>query len=98
MENHDIHDFLFVNFRGGPLTSRGIRVVLNKIIEESTLNGKIHPHMLRHSFATHLLKNGADMRTVQELLGHSFLSSTQVYTHVTKEYLRKSYMNHHPRA
>jgi integrase/recombinase XerC len=98
MENHDSHDFLFVNFRGGPLTSRGIRLVLNKIVEESTLNGKIHPHMIRHSFATHLLENGADIRTVQELLGHSFLSSTQVYTHVTNEYLRKSYMNHHPRA
>jgi integrase/recombinase XerC len=98
MKKHDTHDFLFVNFRGGPLTSRGIRVVLNKIIEESTLTGKIHPHMIRHSFATHLLENGADIRTVQELLGHSFLSSTQVYTHVTNEYLRKSYMNHHPRA
>jgi len=98
MENHDSHDFLFVNFRGGPLTSRGIRVVLNKLMEDSTLQGKIHPHMLRHSFATHLLENGADMRTVQELLGHSFLSSTQIYTHVTNEYLRKSYMSHHPRA
>jgi integrase/recombinase XerC len=98
MKNHETHDFLFVNFRGGPLTSRGIRIALNKIIEGSALNGKIHPHMIRHSFATHLLENGADMRTVQELLGHSFLSSTQVYTHVTNEYLRKSYMTHHPRA
>ncbi len=98
MQNHDHHDFLFVNFRGGPLTPRGIRVVLNKIVEDSTLIGKIHPHMIRHSFATHLLENGADIRTVQELLGHAFLSSTQVYTHVTNEYLRKSYMNHHPRA
>ncbi len=98
IEKHDVHDFLFVNFRGGPLTARGIRVALNKVIEDSTLKGKMHPHMLRHTFATHLLENGADMRTVQELLGHSNLSSTQVYTHVTNEYLRKSYMNHHPRA
>ncbi len=98
IKNHDAHDFLFVNFRGGPLTARGIRVVLNKVIEDSTLKGKIHPHMLRHTFATHLLENGADMRTVQELLGHTNLSSTQVYTHITNEYLRKSYMNHHPRA
>lgn len=98
VKNHDAHDYLFVNFRGGPLTARGIRVILNKVIEDSSLQGKIHPHMLRHTFATHLLENGADMRTVQELLGHASLSSTQVYTHVTNEYLRRSYMNHHPRA
>nr|WP_295973860.1 tyrosine recombinase XerC [uncultured Bacillus sp.] len=98
IKNQDSHDYLFLNFRGGPLTSRGIRMILNKLIEESSLEGKIHPHMLRHTFATHLLENGADMRTVQELLGHASLSSTQVYTHVTNEYLRRSYMNHHPRA
>jgi integrase/recombinase XerC len=92
------HDILFVNYRGGPLTDRGVRTVLNTMFEKSTLNGKIHPHMLRHSFATHLLNNGADMRSVQELLGHAFLSSTQVYTHVSNEYLKKTYMNHHPRA
>lgn len=92
------NDYLFLNFRGGPLTPRGIRLILNKLIEQSSLTGKIHPHMLRHTFATHLLANGADMRTVQELLGHAFLSSTQVYTHVTNEFLRKTYMNHHPRA
>jgi integrase/recombinase XerC len=92
------HDYLFVNFRGGPLTDRGIREILNKLIEKSALTGKIHPHKLRHSFATHMMSNGADMRTVQELLGHAFLSSTQVYTHVTKEHLRNIYMSHHPRA
>lgn len=92
------HGYLFVNFRGGPLTTRGVRTVLNSMIDKTSLNGKIHPHMLRHTFATHLLNNGADMRTVQELLGHEFLSSTQVYTHVTKEFLRKTYMSHHPRA
>lgn len=92
------HDYLFVNARGGPLTTRGLRTVLNGIIENSTLTGKIHPHKLRHTFATHLLNNGADMRTVQELLGHSNLSSTQIYTHVTNDYLKKTYMAHHPRA
>jgi integrase/recombinase XerC len=92
------HGYLFVNFRGGPLTARGVRTILNSIMDKSALNGKIHPHMLRHTFATHLLNNGADMRTVQELLGHTFLSSTQVYTHVTKEFLRNTYMSHHPRA
>lgn len=92
------HDFLFVNFRGGCLTDRGIRTVLDSIIEKSSLNSKIHPHMLRHTFATHLLNKGADMRSVQELLGHAFLSSTQVYTHVTKDYLRQTYLKTHPRA
>lgn len=99
MEGKNVnHHFLFVNFRGGPLTARGIRIILDSIIKHSSINGKIHPHKLRHSFATHLLSNGADMRTVQELLGHEFLSSTQIYTHVTKEFLRKTYMSHHPRA
>lgn len=92
------HDYLFVNYRGGPLSDRGISKILDSIIKKSSITGKIHPHMLRHTFATHLLNNGADMRTVQELLGHAFLSSTQVYTHVTNEYLRKTYMSHHPRA
>jgi integrase/recombinase XerC len=92
------HDYLFVNFRGGALTDRGVRTILNAMFDRSALNGKIHPHMLRHSFATHLLNNGADMRSVQELLGHAFLSSTQVYTHVSNDYLKKTYMKHHPRA
>ncbi|WP_066053239.1 tyrosine recombinase XerC [Robertmurraya korlensis] len=92
------HDSLFVNFRGEPLTTNGVRHILDRMIKKSTLNGSIHPHKLRHSFATHLLNNGADMRSVQELLGHAFLSSTQIYSHVTNDYLRKTYMAHHPRA
>ncbi|CAM3702680.1 tyrosine recombinase XerC [Mesobacillus zeae] len=98
LKGKEDHGWLFVNFRGGPLTDRGIREILNKLVEKSALTGKIHPHKLRHTFATHLLSNGADMRTVQELLGHSFLSSTQVYTHVTNEHLRNTYRSHHPRA
>lgn len=98
MKNAQNHEFLFVNFRGNPLTERGIRHILNDIISKAALTGKMHPHMLRHTFATHLLNNGADLRTVQELLGHENLSSTQIYTHVTKEQLRKSYLSHHPRA
>lgn len=92
------HQHLFVNMRGGKLTARGVRYILNEMIEKATLHSKIYPHMLRHTFATHLLNNGADLRTVQELLGHAHLSSTQVYTHVTKEHLRDTYMNAHPRA
>lgn len=98
LANGNMQENLFLNARGGPLTARGIRTILDRIIEKSSLTGKIHPHMLRHTFATHLMANGADMRTVQELLGHAFLSSTQVYTHVTNEYLKKTYMAHHPRA
>lgn len=91
-------DALFVNHRGGQLTTRGVRKILNQMIEKSALDSSIHPHKLRHSFATHLLNNGSDLHSVQELLGHTFLSSTQVYTHVTNEHLRKTYMVHHPRA
>lgn len=92
------HSFLFVNMRGGELTPRGVRHILSGMIKKASMHTKIYPHMLRHSFATHLLNHGADMRTVQELLGHAHLSSTQVYTHVTKEHLRHTYMNTHPRA
>ncbi|EFS00282.1 tyrosine recombinase XerC [Listeria seeligeri] len=92
------HDSLLINHYGEPLTTRGIRYCLTKIISKASLTRKIHPHMLRHTFATDLLNNGADMRTVQELLGHASLSSTQIYTHVTKEHLKSTYMKHHPRA
>lgn len=97
MKNKD-HQRLFVNMRGGELTARGVRHILSEMMEEASLHSKIYPHMLRHTFATHLLNNGADLRTVQELLGHAHLSSTQVYTYVTKEHLRNTYMNTHPRA
>lgn len=92
------HDYLFVNHHGEQLTSRGVRHILNHLIESSSLKGHIHPHQLRHTFATHLLNNGADMRMVQELLGHVDLSSTQIYAHVTTDSLQKTYRNCHPRA
>jgi integrase/recombinase XerC len=91
-------DSLFLNYKGEPLTARSVRNILNKIIEESSLTIHISPHVLRHTFATHMLNEGADLRAVQELLGHSQLSSTQVYTHVTKDHLKKIYNNAHPRA
>lgn len=91
-------DSVFLNARGNPLTDRGIRLILNKIVEQAALTVKIHPHKLRHTFATHMLNEGADLRTVQELLGHDNLSSTQIYTHVTKDRLRSVYMESHPRA
>lgn len=97
MKNKE-HALLFVNSRGEPLSDRGIRHILNECMKKASIHSNIYPHMMRHTFATHLLNNGADLRTVQELLGHAHLSSTQVYTHVTKEHLRKTYLNAHPRA
>lgn len=95
---HKEHPYVFVNHHGEPITPTGIEYILNQLIKKSALNNEIHPHMLRHTFATHLLNNGADMRTVQELLGHSNLSTTQIYAHVTKESLQKNYRTFHPRA
>ncbi|HET7616150.1 MAG TPA: tyrosine recombinase XerC [Bacillales bacterium] len=89
---------LLLNYRGGPLSERGVRNILNDLMKKAALNIHISPHVLRHTFATHLLNEGADLRAVQELLGHANLSSTQIYTHVTKERLREVYMQNHPRA
>ena len=91
-------DYLFLNARGNPLTERGIRYILNKVVKKAALTVNVHPHKLRHTFATHMLNEGADLRIVQELLGHESLSTTQIYTHVTKDHLRKVYMDSHPRA
>lgn len=89
---------VFLNKHGSRLTPRGIRYMIDKYIKESTIKQKVSPHTLRHSFATHLLDNGADLRSVQELLGHVTMSTTQIYTHVTKERLKNVYKNTHPRA
>ncbi|MDY0396354.1 tyrosine recombinase XerC [Virgibacillus halophilus] len=97
-KSNQASEVIFLNARGTPLTVRGIRKVLDKMVERAALTIHVHPHKLRHTFATHMLNEGADMRTVQEMLGHENLSSTQIYTHVTKDYLRKVYMNSHPRA
>lgn len=88
---------VFLNYRGGPLTVRGLQLILKKIIKDSGDTFKIHPHMLRHAFATTLLNHGADLRVVQELLGHAHLKSTQIYTHVSSEKIRESYRTKHPR-
>lgn len=92
------NDALFLSFRGNRLGDRSIRKVLNTIVKDASASSRISPHVLRHTFATHMLNEGADLRTVQELLGHSQLSSTQVYTHVTKDRLREVYRASHPRA
>lgn len=90
---------LFLNQRGGgALTERAIRDILNKYIKKTAVNLKISPHMLRHSFATHMLENGADIRIIQELLGHEKLSTTQIYTHITKSHMQEVYKKSHPRS
>ena len=80
------------------LTARGVRYILDKIVENTSLKTKISPHMLRHSFATHMLNEGCDLLTVQELLGHESLRATQVYTHVTNDRLKDIYLKTHPRG
>lgn len=91
------HDFVFVNKNGGKMTNRGVENVVDRITQKYDATKKIHPHTFRHSFATHLLERGVDLRTVQELLGHENLSTTQIYTHVTNQYLKEVYDESHPR-
>ncbi|MFC0136941.1 tyrosine recombinase XerC [Staphylococcus petrasii] len=95
---HKTHPYLIVNMNGDPITVRGIRYVLNDVVKRTAGVTEIHPHKLRHTFATHLLNQGADLRTVQSLLGHVNLSTTGKYTHVSNQQLRKVYLNAHPRA
>lgn len=90
--------YLFLNHLGNHLTDRGVRDIMERVIKESTVKNKISPHTLRHTFATHMLNEGADLKTVQELLGHSSLSTTGIYTHVSNERLRNIYLKSHPRS
>ncbi len=90
--------YLFLNNRGEAITERGVRYVLDQIIKNTSLNKSISPHVLRHSFATHLLNEGCDLLTVQKLLGHESISATQIYTHVTTDRLKEVYYNSFPRA
>lgn len=92
------NEFLFLNKYGGKISDRSIRNIINTIIKETSIKMNIHPHTLRHTFATHLLSQGIDLKSVQFLLGHENLSSTEIYTHVTDEMLRNVYLHSHPRS
>jgi len=92
------NDFLFLNHRGKGISTRGVRKIIEKYVTTGNFPRKISPHSIRHSFATHLLESGADLRSIQELLGHASLSTTQKYTHLTIDKLLATYDQAHPRA
>ena len=88
---------LFLNNHGKPITRQGFFKILKKLLLEKGLNTNISPHTLRHSFATHLLENGADLRLIQEMLGHSDISTTRIYTHISNQKVKTDYEEYHPR-
>ena len=91
-------DYLLLNNNGKSLTERGVRYILDKVIKKTSISKKISPHMIRHSFATHLLNEGCDLVTVQKLLGHESIKATQIYTHVSTDRLKDIYYHNFPRA
>lgn len=97
LAGHQDEHYVFLNRQGKRLSERGIEYVMQKVFNKAGIPGKVHPHELRHTFATAMLNNGADLRSVQELLGHSNLSTTQIYTHVTMSHLQNEYEKFFPR-
>lgn len=98
MMKRNCHNYLFVNNHGNQMTRQGFFKILKKIAKEKDIHTPFSPHTLRHSFATHLLSHGADLRSIQELLGHSDISTTQIYTHVSNEKIKQEYDEFHPHS
>ena len=96
--NNENRVYLLLNKNGNKLSERGVEYIIEKIFKSVNVHAKLTPHTLRHTFATHMLDNGCDLVTVQKLLGHSDLSTTSIYTHISNEHLRTTYLQTHPRA
>lgn len=98
LTKRELNDYLFLNNHGKKMTRQGFFKILKQLAKEKGIKTDFSPHTLRHSFATHLLNGGADLRSIQEMLGHESISTTQIYTHVSKEKLKENYDNFHPHA
>jgi len=97
-KNLQSENYLFLNNRGKKFSRMGIWKIVKRYVEMSNIKKEIHPHTFRHSFATHLIEGGADLRSVQEMLGHSDISTTQIYTHIDRDYIKKVHKMYHPRG
>jgi len=91
-------NIIFLNVRGTKLSRMGIWKIVNRYAQEAEISREFHPHTFRHSFATHLLEGGADLRAVQEMLGHADISTTQIYTHIDRDFIKQMHRDFHPRG